>query len=230
MKRRFKLLFIKNFAISIRLFFKSLVIGAGLTAGFLSVSLLAIAVNNVSVKTDWTSGSTLTSTDLNNIGNGINVIKTAIEGIPNWMKGTTTTDAVYTDGNVGIGTSSPAEKLDVNGNISWNVPWIDVTSLGSGVSCANIGWIKCQYRKIGDIVYMRGLAIKTGSNFATDDIILTLPAGYRPYGVVSYPVIAHTGNAVHRVDIIGTDGTVKIGASANSIYAELDVIQFSTSP
>ena len=117
MKRRFKLLFIKNFAISIRLFFKSLVIGAGLTAGFLSVSLLAIAVNNVSVKTDWTSGSSLTSTELNNIGSGIQAIKTALEGIPNWTKGTTTTDAVFNDGNVGIGTASPGYKLVIDANV-----------------------------------------------------------------------------------------------------------------
>lgn len=50
----------------------------------------------------------------------MNVLKTAVESIPGWAKGDTETDAVYTDGNVGIGTSSPSEKLEVGGNLKVN--------------------------------------------------------------------------------------------------------------
>ncbi|MCB1158427.1 MAG: hypothetical protein KDK45_13070, partial [Leptospiraceae bacterium] len=193
-------------------------------------SLLAIAVNNVSVKTDWTSGSSLTSTELNNIGNGINVVKAAIEGIPNWTKGTITTDAVYTEGNVGIGTDTPTTKLDVNGNINWSVPWTDFTTSTFATNVTHYStnpasWQKCQYRKIGDIVYLRGLATKT-SGFAANDLILTLPSGFRPPSPIAFSSVVHWVTPPSaRVDV-SSNGEVRVTSAAT--HVNLDGIIFST--
>lgn len=49
------------------------------------------------------------------IGDGSGLTK-ILDAFPNWLKGETSGDAVYNDGNVGIGTN-PTEKLEVNGTI-----------------------------------------------------------------------------------------------------------------
>ncbi|MBI2889913.1 MAG: hypothetical protein HYY13_03910 [Nitrospirae bacterium] len=92
------------------LFAKSALIGAGLTAG--SLAALALAVTVGTIKT-WTSGETLTASDLNTT---ISSLKTAIEGIPNWTK--SGSDAVYTDGKVGIGTAAPAAPIHVTATLN----------------------------------------------------------------------------------------------------------------
>jgi|GEM_PF-2926670 len=74
---------------------KSFLIGISFGVGVLTTSVIAVTVS-----TTFNTGDTLTASSLN-------VLKTAIESIPGWSKGTTTTDAVYMDGNVGIGTTSP---------------------------------------------------------------------------------------------------------------------------
>ena len=85
---------------------KSLIIGISFSLGIIGTAAIAVTVS-----TTFSDGDTLSASSLN-------VLKTAVESIPNWEKGTTTTDAVYTDGTVGIGTSSPGEKLEVNGNVN----------------------------------------------------------------------------------------------------------------
>ncbi|MDX1958877.1 MAG: tail fiber domain-containing protein [Leptospiraceae bacterium] len=75
----------------------------------ISTTLLAVAVTGT-VKT-WATGEVLSATDLNTT---ISSLKTAIEGIPNWTKNGTS--ATYTDGNVGIGTTSPAGILHLQGS------------------------------------------------------------------------------------------------------------------
>ncbi len=70
------------------------------------IGLVATVAIGVTVSTTFTTGDTLTAASLN-------VLKTAVESIPGWTKGTTDTDAVYTDGKVGIGTTEPGAVLDV---------------------------------------------------------------------------------------------------------------------
>jgi hypothetical protein len=59
----------------------------------------------VTVSSTFSSGDTLTAVSLN-------VLKTAIESIPEWTK--SGGDAVYTAGNVGINDSAPDGKFEVN--------------------------------------------------------------------------------------------------------------------
>ncbi|MCB1180160.1 MAG: tail fiber domain-containing protein [Leptospiraceae bacterium] len=87
--------------------FRGFLLGGGFFLGFFSTALLAVAVNGT-IKT-WTSGETLYASDLNTT---INSLKTAIEGIPNWTKNGS--NAYYTDGNVGIGTSDPKSDGTTN--------------------------------------------------------------------------------------------------------------------
>ena len=171
---------------------------------------------------------------MNNIGNGINTIKTLLESIPNWTKGTTTTDAVFNGGNVGIGTSSPAQKLDVNGNISWNVPWTDVTTFGTGYSnfsTIDSGWQRCQYRKIGDIVYLRGLATKSTA-LANNEMIINLPSEYLPPKAISFSVPAHgtTDGFSHKLNVYSNGVYLDLKANTTATHINLDGISFSVTP
>ena len=87
---------------------KKIIGGAVFALGFFGTTIFAVAISGT-IKT-WTSGEVLKSADLNTT---IASLKTAIEGIPNWTKATNGTDAYYTAGNVGIGTTSPTSKFEV---------------------------------------------------------------------------------------------------------------------
>ncbi len=87
---------------------RGLLQGMAIALGFFGTTILGVAISGT-IKT-WTSGEVLKSADLNTT---ISSMKTAIESIPNWTKAVNGTDAYYTDGKVGIGTSSPQTTLDV---------------------------------------------------------------------------------------------------------------------
>ncbi|HNI27681.1 MAG TPA: tail fiber domain-containing protein [Leptospiraceae bacterium] len=87
---------------------RGLLQGMAIALGFFGTTVFAVAISGT-IKT-WTSGEVLKSADLNTT---ISSMKTAIEGIPNWTKATNGTDAYYTAGNVGIGTTSPTSKFEV---------------------------------------------------------------------------------------------------------------------
>ena len=86
-------------------FLKGFLIGAGIAVGFISATAVAVTVTAT-----FSSGDTLTAASLN-------VLKTAIESIPDWAKGTNGVDATFTAGNVGIGTATPRESLETTGNL-----------------------------------------------------------------------------------------------------------------
>jgi hypothetical protein len=86
-------------------FRKGLWQGVGIVVGMLSTSLIAVTVTGV---VTWAGGQTLTASDLNATINGL---VTAVESIPDWAKNGTS--AVYTSGNVGIGTTSPGQNLEI---------------------------------------------------------------------------------------------------------------------
>jgi hypothetical protein len=96
--------------------------GFGFMLGVFGTGVMAVAVTGT-IKT-WTANEKLTASDLNTT---ISSLKTAIESIPNWTKNGTS--AYYNDGNVGIGTNSPTEKLQVNGNLLVNG---NITSQNTG--------------------------------------------------------------------------------------------------
>jgi hypothetical protein len=76
--------------------------------GFFGTTILAVAISGTI--TTWTTGQVLKSSDLNTT---IASLKTAIEGIPNWTKASNGTDAYYTAGNVGIGTTAPQTAFEI---------------------------------------------------------------------------------------------------------------------
>jgi hypothetical protein len=86
--------------------------GAGIVIGMFATSIFAVAVSGT---VTWTSGQTLTAADLNATINGL---VTAVNSIPDWTKNGT--NAVYTAGNVGIGTTTPTDKLEVTMNSGAN--------------------------------------------------------------------------------------------------------------
>lgn len=85
------------------------------------------------------------------------------------------------------------------------------------------GWEGAGYRKIGDIVYIRGLvAGVTGST-----VIFTLPVGYRPVRPLIFACdMANSSHA--RVDV-QIDGTVVANGTGVTSYVSLSNIIFSVS-
>jgi hypothetical protein len=130
-----------------------------------------------------------------------------------------------TGGKVGVGTTSPAEMLDVNGNIkvsgtisngnSWIAPTLINSWADYGSSFAPVG-----YKKYADgIVRLRGL-VKNGSQTTN---AFVLPVGFRP-GYYHEFSVACQGSTPCKV-IIGTDGSVYMEV-ANSTWTGLDGIWF----
>ena len=90
------------------------------------------------------------------------------------------------------------------------------------------GFQAAQYRRIGDIVHLRGLAQQLASAGTT---IGTLPVGYRPPASILFPVWAGDPGASVRMDI-NASGVVSANVPiATSNYCSLSLIHFSvTSP
>ena len=117
-------------------------------------------------------------------------------------------------------------------NVPASTEWGDLPLAEGLFSPPNSGWQKAQYRKIGDIVYLRGLVTKNGwVNIDNQTVIGTLPAGFRPPINVAFAAEPHNFlTTKHRVDI-RPDGTVIVGQSAGATpYVSLDGIFFSVSP
>jgi hypothetical protein len=76
---------------------------------FFSFGIVVSAVVAVTVSATFTSGDTLTAANMN-------VLKAAIESIPDWTK--SGSDAVYTAGNVQVGNGTTSRDLLVYGKVS----------------------------------------------------------------------------------------------------------------
>ncbi|MGZ3809439.1 MAG: hypothetical protein ACXVCE_15250, partial [Bacteriovorax sp.] len=133
-------------------------------------------------------------------------------------------------GNVGIGTSAPAEKLEVSGNVkisgggtivqeSWITPslangWLDYATSGD----ANWGPV-AYYKGTDGRVYLRGL-VRAGTCGST---IFTLPAGYRPSKFRLFT--SSSADAYVRVNV-NSAGQVYAGTGCNNTWVSLDGISF----
>jgi len=106
--------------------------------------------------------------------------------------------------------------------------WVDLSPAAGFYSPPSEMWQKAQYRKIGDIVYLRGLISKSSGDINDSTLITTLPAGFRPAKYRAFVAEPHDGlTTKHRVDI-EPGGTVKVVKSAGaSNHVSLDGIFFS---
>ena len=140
----------------------------------------------------------------------------------------TTGSPSFTSGDVGVGTSSPTEKLDVVGNIkaSGTVVGSDLLSgfytptltAVTNVSASNT--VVCQYFRVGDVVTVSGRIVLTATTADTETTInVSLP-------VVSNLTLTHqlAGTAVSTT--VGQFG-VAGGFSADTTS---DVAQFRVQP
>jgi len=140
------------------------------------------------------------------------------------------TTIAFNGDNVGIGTASPEEKLHVVGNlrvdgeIIGSEGWTNL-SLESDFQSAP-DWQHPQYRKIGDIVYLRGLIVKSG--IEARDTIATLPLEFSPPLGLAFTAESHKDSGKHRLDVYETGKIQIITVAEGSEYVALNGIFFST--
>jgi len=110
-----------------------------------------------------------------------------------------------------------AARVDFGGVVGTG--W-DGLSFGSGWANYGGAYQTGQVKKVGDVVFLRGLVYRfTGSGTT----IATLPAGYRPPARCLVGV--HTNTGLGRIDIL-TDGTISaIGGGTD--WIQLDTVLFS---
>ena len=131
---------------------------------------------------------------------------------------------IQTDGNVGIGTSTPSEALEINGNLVVDTiidnPDIAMTMENSWVVYDAVNFASPEYYmdKLGR-VHLQGL-IKSGTVNAG---ATTLPAGYRP--LTARIFIVGISGGYCRVDVKST-GVVYIDAGCTNTFLSLDGISF----
>jgi hypothetical protein len=151
------------------------------------------------------------------------------------MLGGGTGDTLTIQGsNVGIGTITPTERLQIQGNLalSGNVSvsglvlqdaWIAPTLLNGWVNYSTEYNSAGYFRDKQGIVHLRGL-VKTGT---IGSIIFNLPAGYRPEHR-ELMVVQTNPNTVGRCDV-DTSGNI-IAFSGNNAWFSLDGITFRAVP
>ena len=102
-----------------------------------------------------------------------------------------------------------------------STPWTEVTVFENGwVNYHNTYWNTAAYRKVGDIVYLKGL-VKDGT---VDSTIFTMPEGYRPPKSHLFNGTSSNGTYT-RIDV-DTDGHVEMRSGANG-WCSLDGLSFS---
>jgi hypothetical protein len=69
-------------------------------------------------------------------------------------------------------------------------------SFSSGWANYDLGWIQCSYKKVGDLVFLRGMAKRTSGS---GTVIGVLPSGYRPSN--SHMITAWSDTGVARIDV-----------------------------
>jgi hypothetical protein len=97
--------------------------------------------------------------------------------------------------------------------------WLNVTFMNGWTNYAS-GFQTAQYRKIGDIVYLRGLV----AGGTVGQPICNLPVGYRPPAHLIFATDTQT-NAHGRCDVY-SNGNI-IHAAGSNTYFSLSTVQFS---
>jgi len=102
------------------------------------------------------------------------------------------------------------------------VPWIPLPFLGTWGNMA-APYSPCSYRKIGDVVTLRGLALST----STVNTIAVLPVGFRP--VMTFVGASVSMDAFAQIRVLA-DGTISVNppATTNGLWVSLNNTTFST--
>jgi len=116
------------------------------------------------------------------------------------------------------------------GGIAAPGAWVTVGA-GGGAPAFATGWGNygapfqtVQYRKIGVLVYVRGLAISS-SNRAAGDPVFTLPVGFRPLSQLLYTSIQSNGQ--YRVDVETTGRIILPAAAASGTFVSMSLPPFA---
>lgn len=99
------------------------------------------------------------------------------------------------------------------GGIASPTSWVSVGG-GGGAPAFATNWGNpgagnptVQYRKVGNMLFLRGLALRSTSTATSPSTIFTLPSGFRPLTNLLFPCATSAGYARLQVN---SDGTVKI--------------------
>ncbi|KCZ70543.1 hypothetical protein ANME2D_02563 [Candidatus Methanoperedens nitroreducens] len=141
-----------------------------------------------------------------------------------WTAGAGDVFNITRDGKVGIGTTTPSERLEINGNMVISGEIIQESWIAPALEN---GWQKYDaiynppgyFRDKNGIVHLRGM-VKMGGIGTS---IFTLPKGYRPEYRELQPVQTNP-NAIGRCDIL-PDGKV-VASGGNNGWFSLDGITF----
>jgi hypothetical protein len=99
--------------------------------------------------------------------------------------------------------------------------WLDM-SFNTGWGNYSGAFVSGQYKKAGDLVFLRGFVVRTSGSSAN---IATLPSGYRP---AKTEVIAITSNNAAGVLTINTSGVLTLDIGSPTVWVSLSSIVFST--
>lgn len=91
-----------------------------------------------------------------------------------------------------------------------------------------VGQEGASYTRQGQVVWLQGSVTKTSGAPASGDLIGTLPAGFRPSALLTFPVVGGPGVNIFGVLLVHEDGRVRwfSGSAAETDYTSLSGVSF----
>jgi len=128
-----------------------------------------------------------------------------------------------------ITTRKIADGAVTTSKLDGTTNWTNLSLPDGFHSPPNSSWQRAQYRRIGDIVYLRGLVTTDSGPISDDTVVANLPEGFRPPKNVAFVAEPHGEGTEHRVDIY-PNGTISVLIAADATrHVGLDGMFFSIS-
>ena len=154
--------------------------------------------------------------------------------------------AKYDNGDVGIGTTSPSEKLHVDGNVivTYNNSFQGINSIGNKAILARVSPTSgiINYAEYATAANLNGFVIgsddaRVKGNIATDSLEFITNGSTRAFIDSSGNVGINTTSPSYKLDVVGdariTSGSLGVGVAPNAtdgrIDASNDIVAYSTS-